>query len=195
MGDPVTTALIVGSGVMTARGQIAAGKARQNAANFNAQVSERNADIAEQKAVVSNINTGLQKKQFAKEFGRAQARTQQAYRYNGFVATGGTPALVALEQAAEADEQLAMLEYEGKLKEQGFQEEAAEFRMTAGMQRAEGAAAAKMGRQQAFGTLLQTGATVGMMSAKPSSGLGGGDATKVDAGTGGMGPSWSGPQR
>ena len=171
MGDPVTTSLIIGSGVMTARGQIAAGKARQNAANFNAQVSERNAKIAEQKAVVSNINTGLQKKQFAKEFGRAQARTQQAYRYNGFVATGGTPALVALEQAAEADEQLAMLEYEGKLKEQGFQEEAAEFRMTAGMQRAEGSVAAKMGRQQAFGTLLQTGATVGMMSRKPSSDL------------------------
>ena len=169
MGDPVTTALVIGSGVMTARGQIAAGKAQQNAANFNAQVSERNADIADQKAVVSNINTGLQKKQFAKEFGRAQARTQQAYRYNGFVASSGTPALVALEQAAEADEQLALMEYEGKLREQGFQEEAAEFRMTAGMQRASGAAAAKTARQQAFGTLLQTGAMVGGMKGSSSS--------------------------
>lgn len=167
MGDPVTAAIAIGaSGVMTARNQIAAGKSRQNAANFNALVDERNADIADQNKILAGINTGLQKKMFAKEFGRAMASTQQAYRYNGVVASSGTPALIALEMAQEADDQVALIEYEGRLKQQGFSEEATELRAGAAARRAEGAAAAKAGRQAAYGSLLQSAATIGQMNFK-----------------------------
>ena len=174
MGDPVTAAIAIGaSGVMTARGQIAAGKAAQNAANFNALVDERNADIADQNKILAGINTGLQKKSFAKEFGRAMASTQQAYRYNGVVASSGTPALIALEMAKDADDQVAMIEYEGRLKEQGFTEQATEMRFGAQARRAEGAAAAKAGRQAAAASLLKTAATIGQMDfSKSSSGFG-----------------------
>jgi len=165
MGDPVTAAIAIGaSSVMTARSQIAAGKAQQNAANFNALVDERNADIADQNKVLAGINTGLQKKAFAKEFSRSMATTKQAYRHSGFVASGGTPALVALEMASEADERMAEIEYQGRLKQQGFSEEAIEMRMSAGARRAEGAAAAKAGRQAAYGSLLQGASTIGQMN-------------------------------
>ena len=195
MGDPVTAAIAIGaSSAMTARSQIAAGKAQQNASNFNALVDERNADIAEQNKVLANINAGLQKKEFSKQFGRAMASTQQAYRYNGVVASSGTPALIALEMAQEADDQVALIEYEGRLKEQGFSEEATELRAGAAARRASGAAAAKAGRQAAMGTLLKAGATIGQMDFGSSAPVSG-DATRVGAGTGGMGPSWSGPRR
>ena len=164
MGDPVTAAIAIGaSGVMTARGQIASGKAIQNANNFNAFVDERNADIADQNKVLSGINTGLQKKAFSKEFGRAMPSTQQAFRYNGVVASTGTPAMIAMQMAQDADDEVALIEYEGRLRQQGFEEEAVELRAGARARRAEGAAAAKAGRQAAYGSLLKTAATIGQM--------------------------------
>lgn len=165
MGDPVTTALVIGSGVMSARAQIAAGKAQQNAANFNAQVSERNAKISEQEGEQIRLRSEEDILAFSKNFNKLQAATQQAFRYNGFQASSGTALLVAMENAKEADKEIARQRYNALVGQREASESAVEQRMRADLQRSQGAAVAKAGRQAAAGTLLQTAAKVKGMQA------------------------------
>jgi len=188
MGDPVTTAIVIGAGTMQARSQIAAGKAQQNAANFNALVNERNAEIAEQQGEQIKLRSEQDILTFSKNFNRLQATTQQAFRYNGFQASSGTAMLVAMENAKEADKEIAMQRYNALVGQREASESALEQRMRADLQRSQGAAAAKAGRQAAIGTLLQTGANVAAMNKiAPSSSPSTTTSSAPFGGTGGYG--------
>lgn len=154
MGDPVTIGLIVASTAASAKASLDAGKAQQNAANFNAEVSERNAKAAEEQADVIKRNSELDIQKFSKDFGRLQASTQQAFRYNGFVATGGTPLKVARENAMEADQEIATRRYNAEVGQREQRESAVESRMQASLSRVTGDQARKASYYQAAGSLL-----------------------------------------
>lgn len=156
MGDPVTIAIAAaaGSSLLSAKSALESGKAQQRANEFNAQVQERNAKVAEQQAEQLRISSELQIQDFSKSFSRLQASTMQAFRYNGFVATGGTPLRVALENAREADSEIAMRRYNASVGQQQALESAAESRMQADLSRLYGQQARTASYYQAGSSLL-----------------------------------------
>jgi hypothetical protein len=162
MGDPVTIAIAAaaGSSLLSAKAALESGKAQQRANEFNAQVQERNAKVAEQEAEQLRIGSELQIQDFAKSFDRLQASTQQAFRYNGFVATGGTPLRVAMENARQADEEIAMRRYNAAIGQQQALESASQSRMQADLNRLYGRQARQASYYQAGSTLL-SGASQG----------------------------------
>jgi len=162
MGDPVTIAIAAaaGSSLLLAKAALESGKAQQRANEFNAQVQERNAKVAEQEAEQLRIGSELQIQDFAKSFDRLQASTQQAFRYNGFVATGGTPLRVAMENARQADEEIAMRRYNAAIGQQQALESASQSRMQADLNRLYGRQARQASYYQAGSTLL-SGASQG----------------------------------
>ena len=48
---------------------------------------------------------------FRREFDNLQAATSQSFRFNGWMADTGTPLKVALANASEADEEVAIRRY------------------------------------------------------------------------------------
>ena len=156
MADPITIAVAAtaGSSLLSARAAIQSGKAQQRANEFNAQVQERNAKVSEQQADLIQKKSELDIQRFQQDFNRLQAATMQAFRYNGFVATGGTPLKVAMENARQADEEIAMRRYNAAIGEQQALESATESRMQADLNRLYGRQARTASYYQAGSTLL-----------------------------------------
>ena len=162
MADPVTLAIgaAAGSSLLSAKAALESGKAQQRANEFNAQVQERNAKIAEQEGEQLRVASELQIQDFSESFDKLQASTMQAFRYNGFVATGGTPLRVALENARQADEEIAMRRYNAAIGQQQALESATQSRMQASLNRLYGSQARQASYYQAGSTLL-SGASQG----------------------------------
>ena len=162
MADPITIAVAAtaGSSLLSAKAALESGKAQQRANEFNAQVQERNAQVAEQEAEQLRMSSELQIQDFSKSFDRLQASTMQAFRYNGFVATGGTPLRVAMENAQQADEEIAMRRYNAAIGQQQALESATQSRMQANLNRLYGSQARQASYYQAGSTLL-SGASQG----------------------------------
>jgi hypothetical protein len=156
MADPVTIAVgaVVGSSLLSAKASLESGKAQQRANEFNAQVQERNALVSEQEAELLRKKSELDIQSFQQDFDRLQASTMQAFRYNGFVATGGTPLKVAMENARQADEEIAMRRYNAAIGQQQILESATEARMQADLNRLYGRQARQASYYQAAGSLL-----------------------------------------
>ncbi len=133
---------------VTAYGQYQAGKAEQAALNYNAQVAERNAKIAEDKA---NYEADLQKQKVRRAIG-SQRAIQLA---SGYLMEGSALDLQEDTVVQGELDRLAIL-YGGDI-------EAANFKSEAELSRMRGSAAAAAGRTAAFGTVLggvaQTGYT------------------------------------
>jgi len=162
MADPITLAIgaAAGSSLLSAKAALESGKAQQRANEFNAQVQERNAKIAEQEGEQLRVASELQIQDFSESFDKLQASTMQAFRYNGFVATGGTPLRVALENARQADEEIAMRRYNAAIGQQQALESATQSRMQASLNRLYGSQARQASYYQAGSTLL-SGASQG----------------------------------
>jgi len=117
----------IASAVFSAAGSIQAGKDQKRAYNYNAQVNERNAQVADQDAEQLVLMEEVEIGRFRREFDNLQAATSQSFRFNGWMADTGTPLKVALANAQEADEEVAIRRYNAKvgkaeLKEKGTQE-------------------------------------------------------------------------
>ena len=78
------------STALSAASSIAAGRQQKAAYDYNAQIDERNALAKEIQAEVYKRNQDLQIQKFRQDFRRLNDATSQAFRKNGFVATGGT---------------------------------------------------------------------------------------------------------
>lgn len=154
MGAPVAIAAVAASSLLSAKSALESGKAQQRANEFNAQVQERNAKVSEQQAELIRQKSELDIQRFQSNFDRLQATTQQAFRYNGFVATGGTPLKVAMENAREADEEIAARRYNASVGQQQALESATESRMQADLNRLYGRQARTASYYQAAGSLL-----------------------------------------
>ena len=155
MGIEAAIASTVVSSLVAANGARQVGKAQQAANNYNADINERNALANEQDAVQLKIASQLDIARFRKEFSDLQDATSQAFRYNGFVAEGGTPLKIALANAKEADEEIAIRKYNAAVGVQELEESAVQNRMQAQLNRLYGSTARTAGNINAGVSLLR----------------------------------------
>lgn len=163
MADPVTATLVAGTSLLSARGALAQGAAANAASQFNANMAERNAQVAEQQAEMIKRSSEFDINRFRDNFSDLQATSAQAFRYNGFVATGGTPLQVLLDNAREADEEIALRRYNASIGEQQALESATEQRLQGRLDRMMGRSAQRASYYQAAGSLLRGGAQIAGM--------------------------------
>ena len=158
--EKLLMAAMAASTAVSAVSTFAAGKQRQSAYDYNAKIDERNSSAKEIQAEVFKRNADLQIQKFQKDFRRLNDATSQAFRKNGFVATGGTPLLVALENAQNADEEIAIRQYNASVGEQQIKESAVNDQLSANLNRMYGKAAAKEGMIGAGRTLMSGASSI-----------------------------------
>ena len=162
--DKLLMAAMAASTAVSAAAQISAGKQQKSAYDYNAQIDERNAQAKDIQAEVFKRNADLQIQKISKDFRRLNDATSQAFRKNGFVATGGTPLLVALENAQNADEEIAIRQYNASVGEQQIEESAVNDRLSANLNRMYGQAAQKSAIIGAGKTLMSGASSMYQMS-------------------------------
>lgn len=124
---------------VSAYGQYQAGKARQQAANYNAAIAERNAEIAKDQA-------DYEADRQASKLRRVVASQRVGYLANGVTVSGSAMDLLSDTVVQGELDRLAIL-YGGEVEAVNQYAEAARERMA-------GAAARRAGTIGAFGTLL-----------------------------------------
>lgn len=157
MADPISAALIAGSSLLSAKGQMDAGKAENAARQFNAKMSERNAVITEQEAFNVGIEGDLAVQKLKEDFESMRGEQKVALMASGWSISGGTPLQLQLETAAAQDEDIAKTEYNVKVAQATLLEQAAQDKLQAQLERFYGATAKKAARTQAMATLLSGG--------------------------------------
>jgi len=156
-------ALAAGGQIYSGLAANAEGKSAQNMANYNAQLSEREATMTEQK-------TAYQQKLQAEEADRRQSTMRAGLGASGAVTTTGAPLLIQAEQANQDEMQNLMIGFEG-------QQEATALRSEATLQRMQGKQARKAGKNAMIGgfigagSSLMTGFSNSGMFSKTSGGL------------------------
>lgn len=158
MGIEAAIASTVISSIVAANGARAIGKQQKAANDFNADINDRNALADEQDAVQLKIASELDIARFKRQFADLQDATSQAFRYNGFVAEGGTPLKIALANAQEADEEIAIKKYNAAIGQQDLEQSAVQNRMQGSLNRLYGRNAMAAGNINA-GTSLLSGFT------------------------------------
>jgi len=146
---------VAGSSLLSASSAIQQGATQAAAGRFNQQVAERNAKALEKQQDQIDRSTSLDIARFRKNFDRLQGAASQAFRYNGWVASGGTPLQILLANASEADEEIALTRYNAEVGKQQLQEEALNMRLQGRLQRMYGQAARRAGYMRAATSLLQ----------------------------------------
>ena len=146
---------VAGSSLLGAQSALQQGATQAAAGRFNQQIAERNAKVLERQQDQIDRSTALDIARFRKNFDRLQGAASQAFRYNGWVASGGTPLQVLLANASEADEEIALTRYNAEVGKQQLQEEALNMRLQGRLQRMYGQAARRAGYMQAATSLLQ----------------------------------------
>ena len=136
--------------------ELQAGKQEQAAYNYNTDINERNADVAEQQGEQLVFQEEQNIVDFRKQFDDLQAATSQAFRYNGWIAAEGTPLKVALANAQEADEEIATRRYNAKVGRAELNEQATQERMQGQLNRMYGKAANIRGKARAAASLINT---------------------------------------
>jgi len=136
--------------------ELQAGKQEQAAYNYNTDINERNADVSEQQGEQLVFQEEQNIVDFRKQFDDLQAATSQAFRYNGWIASEGTPLKVALANAQEADEEIATRRYNAKVGRAELNEQATQERMQGQLNRMYGRAANIRGKARAAASLIQT---------------------------------------
>jgi len=143
-----------------ATGQVAQGNTQQAAYNFNADINERNAQVAEQQADQLVRREEQKIVDFQKDFRKFSDAQSQAFRYNGWIASEGTPLKVALASAQEAEEEIATRRYNAKVSAGQLEENATQERMQADLNRMYGKSASRAGKVDAGTSLLGAAADV-----------------------------------
>jgi hypothetical protein len=137
-----------------------AGQQEQAAYNFNADVNERNAKAADQEAAQLIFTEEQNIVKFREDFQDLQDATQQAFRYNGWIAEEGTPLKVALANAQEADAEIEARRYNAQVGAQTEREKGVESRLQGQLNRMYGKAAATRGKARAAQSLLNTATSI-----------------------------------
>jgi hypothetical protein len=149
----MTIMMIVGTAVQ-AVGAIQEGNAAKDAADYNAAVSRRQAEYAQQ--------TSAFEADLSRDRTKAIMAEQQAAYGKGGVTGEGTPLLVAVKTAQKAELDAQAIIYGGNV-------QAANFEAEAGLQTMLGQQQRQAGFMKAGGTLLTGIGTAGMMQSQTSS--------------------------
>ena len=156
----------VAAAAVSAVGSIQAGKDQKRAYNYNAQVNERKAKVAEQDAEQLVLMEEVEIGRFRREFDNLQAATSQSFRFNGWMADTGTPLKVALANASEADEEVAIRRYNAKVGKAELKEKGTQERMSANLNRMYGRAAMRAAYFKAGSSLLSGGSSYSQINSK-----------------------------
>ncbi len=148
----------IAGAVTQASGQIMEGNAQDAAYKYNADINERNAQVAEQQADQLVRREEEKIVDFQKDFRKFSDSQSQAFRYNGWIASEGTPLKVALASAQEAEEEIATRRYNARVSSGALEENAAQERMQATLNRMYGKTARRAGQIRATTTLLNQAA-------------------------------------
>lgn len=139
-------ALIIAGTAMQALGAIQQGNAEKAAADYNADMLRRSADIERQQAVAREE---AKRRETAGILGR-----QRAFFAQSGGGMGGSAADVMQESAINAELDALTLRYEGDLRARGFESEAA-------MEKFKGKQAKRAGYMNAVGSILSGAAAYG----------------------------------
>jgi len=150
--------LAVGSSLLGAGAAIDSGKSQQVALEFNANVNERNAVIAEQRAEVIKRESDLNVQDIKGRYAEFQAMQERTLAMNGWDADTGTGLQLQIEAASAADQDIANLQYNTAIAQAQVLEGAVQERIQADLNRLYGKQAVRESEYRAAGTLL-SGAT------------------------------------
>ncbi len=150
------TAAVAGT-ALTASSQLAAGKAAQKAANYNASVNERNAQAAEIRAKNISRTTEFSIQRSRKKFQRLNDRSQMAIRGNGWLATTGTPLKMLLQNAMNFEEDVAAQRLQSETKRLEQFEIATNQRLQGQLQRMQGQVARQVSKNTSSRNFMSGG--------------------------------------
>lgn len=146
----VETALIIAAAVAaagSAYGIYASGQAQQAAGEYNAEV-------AEQQAVAARGSAAVDEEASRERSRRLQAAARAAYGASGVAQDEGSPLLVMMDNAAQAELEAQRIRYGGELAATGYGNQAT-------LARTQGRQAAEAGTVGAGISLLSSGASIG----------------------------------
>jgi len=139
-------------------GDLFAGKAAQEAANYNASIIERNLLIKKQEAEqIMSVHNNYNLPKFDRTIEQIQSKTQVAYLSKG-VTLQGTPDQVLYEQELELQTDRDVMTYNAENARDQKYNEAIMMQAEADMQRWRGKVAKKASYFAAGQSLLETGA-------------------------------------
>ena len=146
--------LSLAGGAMSASGNMKSGKAARAVAEYNAQIQERNAAIAEQAAERKIFMKDVENVRFRQEAGKFLEGVGVSYRKSGVLASTGTPLTVALASADQADEDVENGSYNARVEALGLRENATGYRLQAGLTRIEGKLRQQEYKRKAMSSLM-----------------------------------------
>mgnify|MGYP003677632879 FL=1 len=150
----MATPLMVAGTVVSAVGQMQAGKGLKAGADYNASIMERNAKVATKEAEQIGRIAGFQALEQEEQFKQLTDKVQMGYGKNGWMAATGTPLKRQMQNIVQFQQDMEIAKYNTKVKQNEKMEVATNMKLSAALKRYEGRAQAKAGKTQAFGTLL-----------------------------------------
>lgn len=141
-------------GISGFAGNSKSAKSASAVAEYNAQITERNAKVFEQEAEQKILMGDVANVRNVQEFGRLMDSAQVAYNNSGVVSTSDTPLLVLLENARQADQDLAFTDYNTQVSAGQSREKATGLRLQSNITRMEGAAKARAYQMKGYQSLI-----------------------------------------
>jgi len=167
---PVVTSVIGGIRQKNASDKAAA--AAQEAANFNAEMIERDVDLLERQRGIINAQFAIDQKRFRTQFeDDVQGAARNMFGYAGVEMSGGTPLAVLRQNAREFDYQAAVNEFNNEMVNMQISDEQENARLNAELARMEGGSTAASLRAQGTASLISNlgkAATLGYERFGPS---------------------------
>ncbi len=156
----VGAATAVVGGAMAARSYREQGKQAQRVHNFNAQIDERNEQVALKEAEQIKRVSDFENEQWQIKANRLADPQIMAFGKLGWQATG-TPALVAANNADEIEQERNIRDYNAAVASDRQIEQGVQSRLQAQLNRAYGQQAAYAGKVKAGTSLLGTARSLG----------------------------------
>jgi hypothetical protein len=139
-------------------GDLMAGRAAQNAANFNADLDERDAKIKEQEGKAGYaVYTKFDLPRFNDNADKLTGQIKTSYATSG-AELSGTPLDVLFENELNLERDRDMMQYNAEVAKDQKYNDAINMRAEANIERFRGAVARKVSYYQAGQSLLSTGA-------------------------------------
>lgn len=155
--DPVT-AMLIGSTVMGGMGAIQQGNAQAASAQYNAQVADMNAKLAERQARDVVERGQVEEQQQRAKTAAIMGQQKAAMAANGVDLKFGSPLDTLVDTATMGELDALTIRANTYREERDTRQQAANLRGQSGMYRAEAKSAKTGGYLNAFGTILGGGA-------------------------------------
>lgn len=154
----LTTALMIGSTLIGATGQIQEGKAAAASSRYNAQVAEMNATLSDRAAKDALERGKLEEQKSRRQTAGLIGEQTAAMAANGVDVTFGSPLDLIVDTATQGEVDALTIRKNTYREERDLRQQASNYRGQAGVDRASGASALSGGYLGAAGTVLGGGA-------------------------------------